>query len=813
MRPSSGDPRRTRALAWPLLALWAVLAMVSASLQLAVSEPVEAVLVGLLVVLAGVGALLMRRAPGNPIGLILMTLALLVTASTLTSGVYLRVEDSTPPTAVALLVWFDEWVIDLWFGLVAILLPLLFPDGHLPSRHWRPLLWLGLVVIGLGVVGSAFGTTRLEWNDNGSIANPLALGGAGGAALRQAATVSDVAFVPVLLGTLTAVAMRLRRSRGTERQQLKWFAYAIGMLLIGLAAAAVSELTGYEALGNAGWFVFLASLLIGMPLAIAVAILRHRLYDIDVVIKRTLVYGSLTLLLAATYLGLVLSLRVLLGTADGRVRPRRGRLHPRGGRSVPASARPGPAGRGPAILPPTVRRRPHRGGVLRPAAPGGRPRDGQCRPRRRRTRHHAARPRLAVAAECGMSSTGRSSQRFSQREAQVLAWGLCAVFVVEAVTTLSLVLSGSGTVDQGFVVVAVCFPVVGALIASREPENAVGWLLLAIAVAFGFQGLVDAYLGVPGRPAEVLVAWVSAWVWYVWLYLAGLILPLVFPDGRLLSARWRVAVWLAAAAFVLAVVSEGFVDGQLHTESARPIANPLGLDGWAGTLASAAGLVGQALAATGFVLAGVSLVLRLRASTGREQQQLKLFVYVATLALGGLVLATIVVVAGESVSEQPPTWALVLGASGWMTALLLIVVGLPLAVGTAILRHRLYDIDLVIKRTLVYGSLTLLLAATYLGLVLSLRVLLGPLTGESDLAVAASTLAVAGLFRPLRARVQQVVDRRFFRRRYDADRTVEAFVGQLRQEVDLEAVRADLGIVVRDTMQPVHLSLWLRGTR
>ncbi len=317
MWPSSAGTRRVRALAWPLLALWTVLAVVSAGLQLAVSEPVEAVLVGLLVVLAGVGALLMRRAPGNSIGLILITLALLVTASTVTSGVYLRVEDVAPPTAVALLVWFDEWVIDLWFGLVAILLPLLFPDGHLPSRRWRPLLWLGLVVIGMGVVGTAFGTARLEWGDNGSIANPVAVGGAVGEALRQAASLSDVAFVPVLLGTLTAVAVRLRQSHGSERQQLKWFAYAIGMLLLGLAAAAVSELTGYQALGNVGWFVFLSSLLVGTPLAIAVAILRHRLYDIDLVIKRTLVYGSVSVLLAATYLVLVLSLRVLLGPLTG----------------------------------------------------------------------------------------------------------------------------------------------------------------------------------------------------------------------------------------------------------------------------------------------------------------------------------------------------------------------------------------------------------------------------------------------------------------------------------------------------------------
>ena len=317
MWPSRGAQPLARALAWPLLALWAALAVASAALQLAVSEPVEAALVVFLSVLVGVGALLMRRAPENSIGVVLMLLALLITASTVANGVYLPVDDATPSLPVTLLLWFDEWVLEVWLGLVAIVLPLLFPDGRLPSPRWRPLLWLGLGVMGAGVAGTAFGTARFDWGSDGSVANPVAVRGPLGEGLRQLASVGDFAFVLVMLGSFAAVAVRLHRSHGVERQQLKWFAYAVGMLLIGLAAAALGEITGYDALGSVGWVVFLVCLLVGMPLAIAVAILRHRLYDIDVVIKRTLVYGSLTVLLVATYLGLVLTFRLLLTPVVG----------------------------------------------------------------------------------------------------------------------------------------------------------------------------------------------------------------------------------------------------------------------------------------------------------------------------------------------------------------------------------------------------------------------------------------------------------------------------------------------------------------
>ena len=304
--------------AFPLFGLWVVLAVTSSGLQFAAGDPVEAALTPALVVLAGVGALLMHRRPGNPVGTILLTLALLITASSVASGLYLGAEgDRDPTTIVAFLVWFDEWVIFLWFGLVAILLPLLFPDGRLPSPRWRPLLWAGGLAVAAEVAGTAFGTPSYDWGETSSIANPVALGGTAGDVLETVGQMGDLAFVPVLLGTLAATAVRFRRSSGVERQQLKWFAYAIGLLLTGLAAAAVSETVGYEPLGNLGWTVFLASLIFGLPVAIGIAILRHRLYDIDVVIKRTLVYGSLTATLLATYLLMVLLFRLAVSPVTG----------------------------------------------------------------------------------------------------------------------------------------------------------------------------------------------------------------------------------------------------------------------------------------------------------------------------------------------------------------------------------------------------------------------------------------------------------------------------------------------------------------
>jgi hypothetical protein len=392
----------------------------------------------------------------------------------------------------------------------------------------------------------------------------------------------------------------------------------------------------------------------------------------------------------------------------------------------------------------------------------------------------------------------------SPRTAARSAWSLLAVFAALQVATLWLIWSGPATSDQAFGVLMLGYAAVGAVVAARRPGNAVGWLLVLTAVSFAVQGLAEAYAWSPPYPGYLLFAWLAAWVWCVPVMVAAIFLPLVFPDGRLLSRRWRPVMWLGAAALAASIAGQVVKPGDMGLEAPGAPPNPLGAP------QGAAGLIDGLLSATYAVgaiaslLAVASLVLRFRRARGASRQQLKWFALIGLVALGsvavGLIGALLPAGAWRDASETVT----------YVILLLTFVLGVPAATGIAILWHRLYDIDVVINRTLVYGSLTAILVTTYLGAVLTLRLVLDPVTGHSDLAVAGSTLAVAALVRPLRSRIQATVDRRFYRARYDAGRTLEAFSGRLRDEIDLETLGADLSRVVRDTVHPAHVSLWLR---
>jgi hypothetical protein len=393
---------------------------------------------------------------------------------------------------------------------------------------------------------------------------------------------------------------------------------------------------------------------------------------------------------------------------------------------------------------------------------------------------------------------------------RVLAWSLFGLFMVLVVASALVTALGPAPDGDLFFVAVVGYGFVGALIAARKPGNAIGWLLLVTGILLALGALVDASLMLEDAPARAFSAWLSDWTWYVWLTIAGVFLPLLFPTGRPLSPRWRRVVWLGVAALALSIAGNAFQSGRLDVDSAVPVDNPFGIPGVEG-LMDVLARAGDVLAGIAFALAAASVVIRFRRSRGTERQQLKWFAYVGLLAAAGLGLAMTQVLFGTQPGEDGGGTTLdIVGAVGWFTALGAIVIGIPVATGMAILRHRLYDIDVVINRTLVYGALTATLLLSYLGLVLLLQLALGPITEDNGLAIAGSTLGVAALFRPLRARIQALVDRRFYRRKYDAAQTIESFGTRLRDEVELDSLSAELRSVVADTMQPAHVSLWLR---
>jgi hypothetical protein len=402
-----------------------------------------------------------------------------------------------------------------------------------------------------------------------------------------------------------------------------------------------------------------------------------------------------------------------------------------------------------------------------------------------------------------------------------LPWAICGLTVAAAVAVVVLTIADPNTAgpthtspsgptahdkpQRGYLPFAVLtaivfstFVVVGAVVAARRPRNAVGWLIAVGALLWTLAVLSNGVywhlaFGRPDAPAAAdLVAWFGTWAFVPAFVLVLSLVPLLFPTGAPPGPRWRVVGWTAAVAGGMATLSTALAPGPLETADYPWLDNPLGIDGLGlGTIAQVSFVVSAATA----LAALTSLVVRYRRAHGIERLQLR---WAATAAC----LLVLFAVGGSLATP----W---LGeGAGWVSMLVgLLAVAAGLAV--ALLRYRLYDIDVVINRTLVYGALTATLGGTYLALVL----LAGLAVGESDVAIAGATLAVAALFGPARARIQAAVNRRFYRRRYDAARTLEAFSARRRDQIDLEALADDLRGVVRETVQPAHVSLWLRGDR
>jgi hypothetical protein len=424
----------------------------------------------------------------------------------------------------------------------------------------------------------------------------------------------------------------------------------------------------------------------------------------------------------------------------------------------------------------------------------------------------------------------------SIRVARWLAWSLVALAVALGLSLLPLVVAASraaaapGTrVPAGAIAgldlsglswlktlpvlgEAWGFAALGAVLVSRRSAPALGWLFCALGVELTVEYFADFYalyalFVAPGvLPGGLAAAWVQNWIWLVGVMLLVALVPLRFPTGRLVSPRWRPAWWLAVGVTAAGVLVAAFKPGPLgNVLDGADVPNPLGVAGLAAVVPAFIVAVLLVVLLASILLAAASLGVRLRRARGVERQQIKWFAYFALLLALDFVAQT---VAQNVLGISSPF--VDLAASLGLTIGLL---GLPIATGLAILRYRLFDIDVLINRTLVYGTLSAILAALYFGVVVVLQTLVGAVNStaaSSQVIIVASTLLIAALFNPLRHGIQATIDQRFYRRKVDAERTLATFAATLRSEVELAEVSAHLLTVVNETMQPAHASLWLR---
>jgi hypothetical protein len=413
------------------------------------------------------------------------------------------------------------------------------------------------------------------------------------------------------------------------------------------------------------------------------------------------------------------------------------------------------------------------------------------------------------------------------RAAVWLAWSLAALsvamFSISVALTISSFYSGPATrgpSDWGttgplsqlvFFSPFLSFPLVGALIASRRPKNPIGWICLVAGLFWMFIALSSASNAYERATTGTITSSVTLdaltqWIWVPPVGLLGIYMILLFPDGRLPSRRWRPFALFAGAVMVLTSVAVTISPGPL--EGHPRVSNPFGLEGH--SIVAQTLLRAPVLFPICILISAFSLIWRYRHSGGEVRLQIRWVAFAASLVgityAVALVSGFFLIPETSSAEQGTPLWLALI-----QDAVLMSYAGVPIAVGFAVLRYRLYDIDILINRTLVYGSLTAMLVALYVGGVVGLQALLRLLSDqESTLAVVASTLAIAALFNPLRRRVQAFVDRRFYRKKYDARKTLEAFSGKLRDETDLQTLSGDLVRVVSETMQPAHVSLWVR---
>jgi len=416
--------------------------------------------------------------------------------------------------------------------------------------------------------------------------------------------------------------------------------------------------------------------------------------------------------------------------------------------------------------------------------------------------------RRSGARSLAENGPDRGDERLIVRAVRFVSWIALPVTVVLILGRIYLSILNGDVMGAAEVVVnvlpdllALGFVTLGLLVVHRRPGNPVGWIIGGVAVTVVASEFLQSY-GVytlftePGRfPGGETTAWLSTLIFIPVLFAAPAMLFLHFPNGNLPGRRWRVVFWLVILT-TCSTMASAALNPVLNEAPFKGVDNPLGVDAprvLVGTLSN----IGWPGMAASLLLAAFAMILRLRRSRGVERQQLK---WIAAAA------AVLPLASAAGVFSYYLGYETVGGLLATIS-----FVPVLFAAGYAVLRYRLYDIDVVINRTLVYGSLTATLVAVYFGGVAGLQRLLAPVTGQdSQLAIVASTLAIAALFNPLRWRIQRFIDRSFYRNKYNARETLEDFSARLRDETDLEQLNADLLSIVTETVQPEHVSLWLR---
>ena len=617
--------------------------------------------------------------------------------------------------------------------------------------------------------------------------NPLGIPALGGLpqALIDLGGIGALVCIPA---GIVAAVLRYRRGTTVERKQLKWFGSVLVLAFSMFFAATLLP----QPYGQWAWIVASAS--IGLvPVAIGIAILRYRLYEIDRIVSRTIGWALVTALLAAVFAGTIIGLQALLAAASRTTTPSRSaastlvvaalfqplrRARPAGGRPA---VQPGPRGR------PAGDRRVRRAPARR-RGPGRAPRSA---PRRRRGDGAARRCRAVDPAARGSGPMKGRSRR---------AWGAIALGFLIALPAAAVGQEWSGWM------ITMAFGGVGIALLWQRPREVVGRILVGIAVAFSVVGAL-----VPGSASQVvdghadititLYAWFSAWG--VGLFF-GLFITLaaVFPSGHFPAGRVGLAGRVAVVTpFVFGTVLAlgpswrlTFADG-----SAALVNLPIGIASTWPVWTVLQDLV--FVAVVGALATSIAtLIVRFRRSAGPERAQYKWLLAALAATLATVIFAFAVILLGDSYGDG--TWM-------WTPAVIAYPM-IPLSILVAITRYRLYEIDRIVSRTIGWALVTGLLLAVFAGTIVGLQAVLAPFTNNNTLAVAGSTLVAAALFQPLRARVQRAVDRRFNRARVDAQHAIDAFGVHLRDEVDLTALRGRLVHVATEAVQPTGAGLWVR---